>query len=178
MGLAIIKSGILISSLLLFAYFPAVSHAASDYVLPYPSSMPGSKVYLLHRLEEELIKYWYFGDFGRFNYNRMLADKYLVESKTLFEYKQYALALHSLSVSNRYFEESVKSLQNTPPGKPGHKGKLQIGIQQAEKHREILEELKSRMPVHYLWQEEEGKARVLKISTDLSHAIILRKEPR
>lgn len=176
MGLAVVKSGILVFVLLLLVFFPAVSRAASEYVLPYPSAMPGSKLYLLHKLEEKFTKYWYFGDYGKFNYNRILADRYLVEAKTLFEYKQYALALRSLNISNQYFEEAGKSVLGAVPNKPGRKEKMLLGMQQAEKHREVLEELKARMPVNYLWREEKTEARLLQISTDLDHAIILRKE--
>ena len=67
--------------------------AESQYVLPYPSAMPGSFLYKLNLVQEEILRYWYFGDFGQFKYNLGLSDKYLVEAKTLFEYKQYLLAI-------------------------------------------------------------------------------------
>ena len=76
---------ILICSLLFLILATSFSFAESDYVLPYPSSMPGSKFYQIRLIWDEVKKYWYFGSFGQFEYNLKQSDKYLVEAKTLFE---------------------------------------------------------------------------------------------
>ncbi len=76
---------------LLSLFLPLSSFAQSDYVLPYPSSMPGSIYYKLHLAWESVIEYWNFGDFGQFIYNLKQFNKYVVEAKTLFEYIQYLL---------------------------------------------------------------------------------------
>jgi len=41
-------------------------YAESNYVLPYPSSMPGSIFYKIDVLKEKILEYWYFGNFGKF----------------------------------------------------------------------------------------------------------------
>ena len=58
--------------------------AESPYVLPYPSAMPGSIFYKLNLIQDELLRFWYFGDFGQFKYNLAQSDKYLVEAINLF----------------------------------------------------------------------------------------------
>ena len=80
--------GIVFAALFFIILIPSSVYAQSSYVLPYPSQMPGGLYYKIHLIYENVSKYWYFGDFGRFDYNLKQSDKYLVETKTLFEYKQ------------------------------------------------------------------------------------------
>src|SRR3989344_5431061 len=96
----------------LFFLFTKTALADSSYVLPYPSAMPGSNFYKLHVLYEQLSRYWYFGDFGQFKFSLRYADKYLVEAKILFEYKQYLLGYSALDKSNLYFQEIPQDLKN------------------------------------------------------------------
>src|SRR3989344_5659903 len=84
--------------------------AESIYVLPYPSSMPGNKLYKVHLFLESLEQYWYFGSFGQFKYSLKESDKYLVEAKTLFDYKQYILANKALQKSDIYFSRTFPFL--------------------------------------------------------------------
>src|SRR3989338_9822486 len=86
--------------------FPFKVYAESSYVLPYPSYMPGSVYYKTHLVLEKLERYWYFGNFSQFVYNLKLSDKYLVEAKTLFEYKQYLFAYDALKKSDVYFDKA------------------------------------------------------------------------
>src|SRR3989344_1608576 len=96
----------LILFLLLFIFlFPRNMFAESSYVLPYSSAMPGSIFYKPNLIQEELLRFWYFGDFGQFKYNLSQSDKYLVEAKTLFDYKQHLLAYQALQKSNDYFRK-------------------------------------------------------------------------
>jgi len=83
----------------------------AEYVLPYPSAMPGNKLYRIMRIIDELKKPLYFGSITRYKYHLSLADKYLVEAKTLFEYKQYLLAVDALERSDREFQEATPLLQ-------------------------------------------------------------------
>src|SRR3990167_6873899 len=91
-------------TLLCFAFIAPKIYAQSSYVLPYPGEMPGNKVYKLNLIKEKLEKYFYFGNFSQFNYNLKYADKYLVEAKTLFEYKQFLLGDSALKKSDSYFK--------------------------------------------------------------------------
>ena len=94
----------LIFLLILFVAFP--SSVFADYTLPYPSYMPGNKLYKASRLFDELQKYWHWGNIASVKYRLKIADKYLVEAKVLFEYKQYVLALDALERSDMH----IKSL--------------------------------------------------------------------
>ena len=80
---------------------------ASEYVLPYPSYMPNHKLYKIRQLVEKLTQYYYFGNLSQYKYYLKTADKYLVEAKTLFEYKQIKLGEVSLSISNDHFAKAV-----------------------------------------------------------------------
>ena len=73
---------VFIITLFLFMVSARLVYAESDYVLPYPASMPGSKFYILQEIKNNLMKYWYFGNFGQFTYNLNQADKFIVEAKT------------------------------------------------------------------------------------------------
>ena len=84
-----------------FVVLPGVVHA--EYVLPYPSYMPGNKLYAVSRIFDRLKSYWYWGNLGQFRYHLALSDKYLVEAKTLFEYKQYLLGAQALERSDKEF---------------------------------------------------------------------------
>src|SRR5438876_8559854 len=88
-----------------FILFTPLCTVHADYVLPYPSFMPGNKFYKISKIIETFEKWWYWGSIGQTKYNMQLADKYLVEAKTLFEYKQYFLALKALRQSDAYISK-------------------------------------------------------------------------
>lgn len=174
-----VRFGLKISLLpcLFFVFFlaPLNAFARSDYVLPYPSVMPGNKMYVLHIIEERISKYWYFGDYGSFTYNRQLADKYLVEAKTLFEYNQHLLALRSLAKSNKYFQQMLTAIESTDRSKNGREEKVALMRSAAEKHQEILEALRNELPQSVVWQEEKKDSQVLTLSKELSEAMKIRQ---
>lgn len=156
-----------------FAY--PVSFAQSEYVLPYPSSMPGSKFYVISSAWDRFMKYWYFGAFSQFSYNLKQSDKYLVEAKTLFEYKQYFLAYAALQKSDEYFEQAKIALKEAAKQNRNLDQKKEILKQAALKHREVLQALRSSAPENFLWQPEKAAASSLEIGQQLSKSITLRE---
>lgn len=141
--------------LILFLSISTKTFAQSSYVLPYPSSMPGNFSYKIHVFYEDLSRYWYFGDFGQFNYNLKLSDKYLVEAKTLFEYKQYLLGYRALKKSDQYF---VNILPNLARAEKNGKYILQKEViydEAAQKHIEILKMMMVNTPDVFNWQPEK-----------------------
>ena len=97
---------IIIYCLLLIVFCSFVIPAVrADYVLPYPSYMPGNKLYKVGRVIDTHKRFWYFGSIAQTKYHLGLSDKYLVEAKTLFEYKQYMLGADALIRSNNEFNE-------------------------------------------------------------------------
>src|SRR3989344_2434627 len=98
------------SMVIFLLVFVLVSRVEAAYVLPYPSYMPGNKLYTFSRFFDEVGRIWNFGSIASTKYALHLSDKYLVEAKTLFEYQQYLLALDALQRSDR----QLKCLKQTP----------------------------------------------------------------
>lgn len=162
--------------LVLFIVFTTKSYAASSYVLPYPSTMPGSIFYKIHIMEEAILKYWYFGDFGQFNYSLKLSDKYLVEAKTLFEYNQYLLGFNALQKSDNYFKKTLPYLS-----KPKSNGKdisefRQLLSQAALKHKETLQNMGQNIPPVFTWSPEKSLPTVLNLKSAIENSIKIREK--
>jgi len=166
---------VLLLIFLFLTFFKTSVFAQSNYVLPYPSSMPGSLFYEIHLIYENISKYWYFGDFGQFDYSLKMADKYLVEAKTLFEYKQYLLGYKALKKSDQYFVNIIPSLARA--GKDG-KNTLQkktILNEAAQKHIEILDKMQIDNPDVFNWQPEKALPTALDMGGTIRNSINVRK---
>lgn len=148
--------------------------AASSYVLPYPSEMPGSRFYKVNQVWEKLMKYWHFGSFAAFSYNLQRADKYLVEAKTLFEYNQYKLGFDALEKSNSYFEKVPLALLEARREGKIITEKEKILKNASLKHREVLEDLKTSTPAEFTWTPEFFPAQKLDIGNLITKSIALR----
>lgn len=159
----------------MFSAFSA--HAElSTYVLPYPSTMPGSSLYKIHVIFEKLLKYWYFGNFGQFEYNLKESDKYLVEAKTLFEYDQYLLGYKALEESDRYFQQIKPYLLDAKTeGKPIAE-KQRIFDEAVKKHIEVLEKIKRDVPQTFYWRPEKAKATHLNLWQAINTSEEIRKK--
>lgn len=149
--------------LILILSSTTTAKASSDYVLPYPSFMPGNPLYRVNLLKDEVLKYWYFGSFSQFKYNLKQTDKYLVEAKTLFEYKQYLLAIRALQRSTFYFERANAGDQ------------LLILKKAAEKHTEVLRKLSKEVPETFIWQEEKSRPVALFLKNSIENAVLIRE---
>lgn len=160
----------------LFLFFLSTSNsfAASSYVLPYPSTMPGSIFYKINLVKEVVMKYWYFGDFGQFTYNLKESDKYLVESKTLFEYSQYLLGYKALQKSDQYFLKTLPDLNMARiHGKDISENRLILN-QAALKHIETLSQMGTSVPASFLWQPEKVGSTNLNLKDAINSSIKLR----
>lgn len=155
--------------------FPLSASADSDYVLPYPSFMPGSKFYTVHLLWENVMKYWHFGSLSQFNYNLSLSDKYLVEAKTLFEYRQYFLGYKALQKSDKYFVNIPMSLDNAKKENKNIVQKQNMFQSAALKHIEVLEDARKIVPEEFVWQEEKKDAVALLLKKSIDTSIKIRK---
>lgn len=147
----------------------------SNYVLPYPSTMPGSKFYAVHEFYDKLLKYWYFGDFGQFEYNQRQTDKYLVEAKTLFEYKQYLLALASLKKSDEYFTRIQISLDTAREHGKNIAQKKNVFHEETLKHVEDLQIMRSQIPPVFVWRAEHASSVRLDLFESIDNSIRIRE---
>ncbi len=165
--------------LTLFFFFllsPSKTFAESPYVLPYPSAMPGSIFYRLNLIQEEILKFWYFGDFGQYKYNLSQSDKYLVEAKTLFDYKQYLLAYNALQKSDNYFKKIMPAILSAKKNGKVVVDKENTLREAAEKHVEEVVKLKSNLPPTFEWQPEKEEPRTLNFHESFDKSIELRRE--
>lgn len=149
--------------LIVYCLFSTVPFVQADYVLPYPSFMPGNKMYRVSRIIDRMKEYWYFGNIAKTKYHLALADKYLVEAKTLFEYKQYLLATDALKRSDGQFQQVpqfVKAAQNEGKDMTQFIGRID---EASKKHIVVLEEFWIRLPDEFEWKPEKGEATMLSI---------------
>jgi len=153
-----------------------ITFAQSSYVLPYPSAMPGSISYKSHILSEELQKYWYFGNFGQFYYNLKQSDKYLVEAKTLFEYKQYLLGYNALLKSNEYFIKINPFLIKAKIEGKDISEKSKILDMASQKHVEILVQIEKNTPIEFVWTPEKSSATKLLLRKSIDDSISVRQK--
>ena len=159
---------------LLFTIQP--SFAASSYVLSYPESMPGSFFYKIDILQEKLFKYWYFGSFGQFFCNLKESDKYLVQSKTLFEYNQYLLAYDALKKSDQYFINTLPFLLKARNESKEISENREILRQAAQKHIEVLSKLQKEVPQSFTWVPEKAKPTNLNLRDTINKSIKIREK--
>ena len=148
----------------------------AEYVLPYPSYMPGNKLYRVSRIVDTLKKYWYFGPIAQITYHLSLSDKYLVEAKTLMEYGQYLLASDALVRSDMAFQrlpsDIVRARQNGEDV-----SKLADTVREAGiKHEQVIQTLMYAMPKDIVWTPEKEKPTELKITESLDTSEKIREQ--
>ncbi len=157
-----------------FSFIPQ-SFADSTYVLPYPSIMPGGISYKVYNLWQDILKYWYFGNFGQFTYNLKESDRFLVQAKTLFEYKQYLLGFQALQQSDSYFIKIKPYLLAAKNEGKDISPKQNLLHEAALKHIEVLNALKKEVPQTFLWQPEKTTATNLNIEDVINQSIRMRQ---
>src|SRR5260221_10309515 len=165
------RIAVLIFCLLYIFTFKA--NAISPYVLSYPSTMPGSVYYKMHLVLEAFMEYWYFGNFGKFEYNLKESDKYLVEAKTLFEYNQFLLGYNALKKSDTYFQKTKPFLMRAQKEGKNISEKNNMLRQAAEKHIETLEKIKTEVPPTILWQPEKALSTNLNLLDSINQAELI-----
>ena len=153
--------------LIVYCLLFIVPSANADYVLPYPSFMPGNKMSAISRIVDALKEYWYFGTIAKVQYHLGLADKYLVEAKTLFEDRQYLLAADALTRSSDQFERIPQFLKYTR--------QKNIVREASDAHIRVLEELAIKLPDEFEWRPEKAGAALLPIGTLIREAKSLRR---
>lgn len=146
------KAGLLVCIITFFIPFFSV-HA--DYVLPYPSFMPGNKMYRISRFIDASKQWWHWGSIASIKYHLGLADKYLVEAKTLFEYKQFLLGLDALKRSDVQVQKILPFMGRAQKeGKSMSEFKKTIHDAMGE-HQQVLSNIQRIVPETFFWQPEK-----------------------
>lgn len=155
---------------ILINIFFANHNLASSYYLPYPSLMPGSKLYRISRITDKLKNYWSFGNITQVKYHLSLSDKYLVEAKTLFEYDQYLLAVDALHRSTDEFKQINPHLLQASRESKDTSQLTQTVKDAASVHFKVLENIRRTVPETVRWTPEKTSGTDLTISHDLNTA--------
>lgn len=161
--------------IIIFFFKTTPALAESSYVLPYPPPMPGSFLYKIRLVSEQIQKYWYFGNFGQFSYNLKQSNKYLVQAKTLFEYKQYLLGLEALKKSDVYFKKSPSFIAYAKKENKNIDRQQKILKDAALKHIEVLNGIKNNAPKEIIWNAEKSQPIKIFLSNSLEEAIRIRE---
>lgn len=164
-------------SILIFAFLYANQNVlAAEYVLPYPSFMPGNKLYKVTRILDGLERWWFWGSIASFKYHLKLADKYLIEAKTLFEYKQYQLGVDALKRSDAQMPQITESLRSAQrEGKDIHILKDTM-VEAMKVHILVIEKFSSELPETYIWKPEKSPSTVLELARISSESLEDRKK--
>lgn len=161
----------------LFLFVIFISYARpvyAEYVLPYPSYMPGNKLYAVSKFIDKVRGVWSFGNIAQLKYRMSLADKYLVEAKTLFEYKQYAFAVNALKRSSIEIGFITPYVQNAQQKGIDMSQFRKLICEQMVVHQLVISALGVGLPESYIWQEEKKNAVDLPINLLLNEAAALR----
>jgi predicted nucleic acid-binding Zn-ribbon protein len=138
--------------------------------------MPGHKLYRVMRLFDDAKRYWYWGSLSSYRYNLGQSDKALVEAKTLFEYRQYLLAVHALERSNRSLQRVPDFLrQAKDKGKNIEKYIQEFGNAMDE-HKRLITAIKQDTPEKFTWAPEKNTPQVLSIRQALFESEKIRNE--
>lgn len=124
----------------------SVWSAETDYVLPYPSYMPGNKLYVVKEVWDKFLGLFMFGNFTKFTFELHLADRKLVEAKTLYEYKQTALAKKALEQYRLHMQVLPVLLKNAQKEGKNISQKEKLLQSALKTHAVILRELSAISP--------------------------------
>lgn len=162
--------------LLFFLFVSSKAIAQSSYVLPYPSNMPGNMSYNIHLIYESISKFWHLGDFGQFSYSLKMSDKYLVEARTLFEYRQYLLGHKALKKSDKYFTDILPNLIKAKKNDKSILQRKSVLNEASKKHIETLDKMRMDTPDTFNWQPEKSAPTALNLKQAINESVRLREE--
>lgn len=152
-----------------------LSSVRAAYVLPYPSFMPGNKLYRVSRFIDQVKRYWYWGDLASYRYYLSQSDKSLVEALTLFDYQQYFLALEALERSNTMLQYVPNTLiRAREEGKDIKKYTLEFHDAMVE-HGRLIRQVLENTPNEFLWSPERDTPTMLHLRQELNHASDIRE---
>lgn len=151
------------------------SFASSSYVLPYPGHMPGNKLYIVDQAIDKVQHFLSFGNISQFKQHLAVSDRYLVEAKTLFEYKQYKLAMTSLQKSDENFVKLYPLLKKSQKQGVNTEDKEKLLTEASVRHREVLIELLLKTPSEFTWEDERSQPVKLQIHKKINNSIKLHR---
>jgi hypothetical protein len=170
------KKKVLISILFSVLYLFPLSQPRAEYMLPYPSFMPGNKIYRISRIIDSMNTYWYFGSIAQIKYHIGLSDKYLVEAKTLMEYKQYLLATDALKRSDEQFSKLNDNFIKAKKEEIDTSQLIQLVNDAFKKHKDIETNLLVILPETFIWTPEKEKQTELPLAQIIQSSIKMKEQ--
>lgn len=149
---------------------------AQGYVLPYPGFMPGHPLYKISEIVSQAQEWWSFGSFAKFKYHLAMADKKLIEAKTLFEYKQYLLASQALPQYEDHLRKTNFYLRRAENEDKNISEKRIVFEKAIAKHREVLMRLRQELPENFLWVPEKAQPQTIEIKRILEKELEVGRE--
>jgi|SRR3990167_6165225 len=168
-----IRFVILFIALLLYFVPTTTAFAQSDYVLPYPGAMPGNRLYTISKIVDYIQSWWSFGNLSQFTYQLSMADKKLVEAKTLFEYKQYLLASDGLARYQSHLKNAAFFLKKAEDEGKNVSQKRALFFSAIQKHEEVLGKIKNATPAVFIWEPERNTPTTIEMHNMIDKAIEL-----
>jgi hypothetical protein len=138
--------------------------------------MPGNKLYKVSRIVDKLQNYWNWGNVAQERFHLGLADKYLVEAKTLFEYDQYLLGVDALKRSNSEFMQVKPYIEKAKTSGMEIQSLVDTFTAAEGKHEEVLIGLKRTVPEDFVWTPEKVAPTTLLLHQLLDEAVKIRKK--
>jgi len=133
--------------------------------------MPGNKLYSVSRVIDQVNNWWFFGSIAKVKYHLGLSDKYLVEAKTLFEYKQYLLGVDALKRSTMQFQILPFYVKQGISEDKNMDIFISAISESAEVHKTVLEEMKNTCPETFQWIPEKDSPTHLPLWSEIENAI-------
>jgi hypothetical protein len=138
--------------------------------------MPGHPLYWISRRIDDVSAWWYWGNFAKVKYYLKISDKYLVEAKTLFEYKQYLFGSDALSRSDDAFNKITKYMKIAKSENKDIRP-LQTTISDVFSiHKRVLSTIKSEVPKYFVWAPEKTEATQLPLERNIEASTVIREK--
>ncbi len=131
-------------------------------------------MYTVSRMIDQVKKFWYWGSIAGVKYHMGLADKYLVEAKTLFEYKQYLLAADALKRSDSAFQQISQLITRVHVEGKDTSVLEKTYNEAADVHIEVLQKLLQNLPAEFIWTPEKAPPTNLPLQQLLLRSIEIR----
>ncbi len=165
------KKNLVLLSVIIYCALFLTSSVYADYVMPYPSYMPGNSMYKVSRILDWLKFYWSRGNIAQIKYHLALSDKYLIEASTLMEYKQYLLGTDALRRSDTEFGELPVYVAGAKKEGVDVRQLQRLITSAAEKHVEVLRGLLTVIPNEFTWTPENSKATELHLGETIKTSV-------
>jgi hypothetical protein len=137
--------------------------------------MPGNILYKVSRFMDSAKAYWYWGNIASVKYHLALSDKYLVEAKTLFEYKQYLLAADALARSDKQLAD-IPTLLLQGEKERKDMNQLRLIVHEAMNvHMAVINTMKSQLPKEFIWKPEKAAETTIRIDELLTSSYEIRR---